>query len=101
MSGEDKRRFKRYDVEGIDGTLVLNVEAKVLNLSLTGLQLSTSTSLHSGTRYFLRVPSPGGDLRFHATVRWCRLVGTEKNPAGEIGPVYHAGLDFPAELHQQ
>jgi hypothetical protein len=101
MSGEDKRRFKRYDVEGIDGTLVLNVEAKVLNLSLTGLQLSTSTSLHSGTRYFLRVPSPGGDLRFHATVRWCRLVGTEKNPAGEIGPVYHAGLDFRDELDQQ
>ena len=101
MGGEDKRRFKRYDVEGIEGTLVLNFEAKVINLSLTGLQLSTETALHSGTRYFLRVPSTGGDLRFHATVRWCRLVGTEKNARDEVVPVYHAGLDFRDELDQQ
>jgi hypothetical protein len=101
MSGEDKRRFKRYDVEGIEGTLVLNFEARVLNLSLTGLQLSTSTALRSGTRYALRVPSPQGELRFHATVRWCRLTGTEKNARDEFVPVYHAGLDFRDELDQQ
>lgn len=101
MGGEDKRRFRRYDVEGIEGTLVLNCEAQVLNLSLTGLELSTQTALRSGTRYFLRVPAADGDLRFHATVRWCRLVGTEKNSRDEVVPVYHAGLDFRDELDQQ
>jgi hypothetical protein len=101
MGGEDKRRFKRYDVEGIEGTLVLNFEARVLNLSLTGLSLSTQTALRSGTRYTLRVPSRQGELRFHATVRWCRLVGTERNALDEVVPVYHAGLDFRDELDQQ
>ena len=93
MSGEEKRRFKRYEVEGIAGTLVLNFEARVLNLSLTGLSLATHSPLRAGTRYALRVPR-NGELRFHAVVRWCRLVGTEKNTREEVVPVYHAGLDF-------
>ncbi len=101
MGGEDKRRFKRYDVAGIEGTLVLNFEARVLNMSLTGLSLSTHTALRSGTRYALRVPSEKGEMRFHATVRWCRLVGTEKDARDGFVPVYHAGLDFRDELDAQ
>lgn len=103
MSGEEKRRFKRYDVAGIDGTLVLNFAARVLDLSLTGLRLSTNVALRSGTRYALRVRSATDDheLRFEATVRWCRLVGTESNAGGEVLAVYHAGLDFRDQLDQQ
>lgn len=97
MGGEDKRRFKRYEVQGIPGTLVLNFEARVLNLSLTGLSLATHSPLRAGTRYALRVPR-NGELRFNATVRWCRLVGTEKNSREEVVPVYHAGLDFRDDL---
>lgn len=99
MGGEDKRRFKRYEVQGIQGTLVLNFEARVLNLSLTGLSLATHSPLRAGTRYALRVPR-NGELRFNAMVRWCRLVGTEKNSREEVVPVYHAGLDFRDDLDQ-
>ena len=104
MSGAEKRRFKRYDVAGVGGTLVLNYEAKVLNLSLTGLLVSTHVALRSGTRYALRVPDGGGGdgvLRFEAVVQWCKLVGTEKNAAGEMGPLYHSGLDFRDQLDQR
>jgi hypothetical protein len=82
----------------VDGTLVVSLDARVLNMSLTGLAVETTALLRLGATYWLRLPRGEEELTFQATVAWCHLVRTRRNPDGESVPVYHAGLDFRASL---
>lgn len=88
------RRHKRFDVDDVRGTLVHNLDARVLNMSLTGMAIETSTKLAVGGSYRLRIPHRRDDVRFEARVKWCRLIRTEKSEAGDVVPVYQAGIDF-------
>ena len=101
MSSEESRRHERYDVEGVDGTLVVSLEGRVLNMSLTGLAVETTSLLRLGATYWLRLPQGRDELRFQATVAWCHLERTRRNPQGESVPVYHAGLDFRESLDER
>jgi hypothetical protein len=101
VSSEENRRHERHDVEGVDGTLVVSLEGRVLNMSLTGLAVETTSMLRLGATYWLRLPRGGDELRFKATVAWCHLERTRKNHQGESVPVYHAGLDFRESLDER
>ena len=78
---------------------MLSHDARILNMSLTGLLVETGSLLRVGKGYTLRVPQPAGELRFKAVVQWCRLVGTRK-AAGGNEAVYHAGIDFRGSLDE-
>jgi hypothetical protein len=95
---QDTRRHKRYDVDGVEGMLAVSTEARILNMSLTGLAVETTSMLRLGAHYVLRLPVTDGELRVDATVEWCHLVGTRRTDAGDSVPVYHAGLDFRESL---
>lgn len=96
---QETRRHKRYDVDGVEGTLAVSTEARILNMSLTGLAVETTAMLRLGAHYVLRLPQgEGGELRVDATVEWCHLVGTRRTDAGDSVPVYQAGLDFRESL---
>lgn len=99
--GVERRRFKRYDVTGVEGTLILNLDVKVNDLSLTGMSVETSSALHPGSSYTIRIHRDDGDLRFPAVARWCRLVRTENTPRGDTVPVYRSGLDFRDSLDEK
>lgn len=101
MGSAEKRRFRRYDVTGVEGTLILNLDVRVIDLSLTGMSVEAATALKPGAAYTVRLRREGEPLRFPATVRWCRLVRTEPNARGEVTAFYRAGLDFRDSLDEK
>jgi PilZ domain len=93
--GHEARRFRRYDVADVRGSLLLSLDARILNMSLTGMAIETGSVLKVGGDYWLRLAQPGGaQLRFKTNVKWCRLVRNERDAAGDARAVYQAGLDF-------
>lgn len=93
--GREARRFRRYDVAEVRGSLLLSLDARILNMSLTGMAIETGSVLKVGGDYWLRLAQQDGlPLRFKTNVKWCRLVRNERDAAGEVRAVYQAGLDF-------
>ena len=90
----EPRRHRRYDVTDVRGSLLLSLDARILNMSLTGMAIETGSVLKVGGDYWLRLNQDEGPLRFKTNVKWCHLVRNERNAAGESHAVYHAGLDF-------
>lgn len=96
-----RRRHKRYDVDGVKGTLFYELDAEILNMSLTGLAIETSSMLKVGRRYRLRIEGDeSDDLRLDLDVKWCHLVDTEEHGT-DVRPVYHAGFDFRDVLDEK
>ncbi len=96
----ENRRHRRYDVEGVQGSLLYSLDARVLNMSLTGMAIETTSFLRTGGQYWLRVPSGDNQLRFTADVMWCRLVRNEKSASGDVRSVYQAGIDVRGGLDE-
>lgn len=97
----NQRRHKRYDVEDVTGSLMYHLDARVLNMSLTGMAIETASLLKVGGNYQLRIPHEDDVIRFTTDVRWCRLVRTQRGATGDSLPVYHAGLDFRGILDEK
>ena len=89
-----RRRHRRFEVAGLGGRLVVPMEVRVVNLSLGGMALETNDYLQFGRRYSVNLDNGGRRVTLVATVAWCRLRSTKKNPSGEVVPVYRAGLRF-------
>src|SRR4051794_31812080 len=96
----EQRRHHRYDVDGVQGSLLYSLDARILNMSLTGMAIETTSLLRTGSQYWLRVASGDGQFRFRADVRWCHLVRNERDASGEMRAVFHAGIDFREILDQ-
>src|SRR6188768_1499676 len=92
--GREARRFRRYDVAEVRGSLLLSLDARILNMSLTGMAIETGSVLKVGGDYWLRLSQEGAPLRFKTNVKWCHLVRNERSSAGDVRAVYQAGLDF-------
>jgi len=95
----EQRRHRRYDVDGVQGSLLYSLDARILNMSLTGMAIETTSFLKTGGQYWLRVPTGDTQIRFKADVRWCHLVRNERNAAGEMRAVYQAGIDFRRAIY--
>ena len=98
MTFANQRRHRRYDVEDVHGSLAYQMDAKVLNMSLTGMAMETGSMLKVGSNYRLQVPFDGEILDLPADVKWCHLVRTQVSDGGEVVPIYHAGIDFRSIL---
>ena len=98
MTPPNQRRHKRYDTQDVHGKLAYNLDARVLNISLTGMAIETSTLLKVGEDYSLKIPRPEGPLKVQADVKWCHLVRTERTDSGDVVSVYQAGIDFRSIL---
>jgi hypothetical protein len=97
MDDGEKRLHPRLIVRqtGIRNGLLVG---RVLNLSLTGLALESSTGLRTGSRHAFQLELGERRFRIDAEVRWCRLTRTVGRGAGEFVPVFHAGLAFDRPL---
>jgi hypothetical protein len=98
--GEDKRRHPRYEVRGLAGNLRYDMNARVLNLSVDGMALETTSWLHVGKDYQLKIGSGDDCLDIVGRVVWCHLVGNRTRDA-ETRPIYQAGVQFGEALSEQ
>lgn len=97
-----KRRGQRYTVDNVQGTLHFNTEARVLNVSLTGVALESSLPVRVGRSYSITLRYDDEQkVSLAATVAWCHLQETRQNPSGESTPIYAAGLSFNDTLTEK
>ncbi len=95
---ENRRRHKRYPIDNLAGTLYVSADARIVNMSLTGMAIESASHLRPGNRYSIELADDKGRLRLPAAVRWCHLEGTRATETGETLPVYQAGLSFKEVL---
>lgn len=91
MPRPERRNCRRYSVVGV-GVQTELISGKLLNLGIGGLAIETSTPLRVGRRYALRVGDRDTGRSIQASVCWCQLFTTRRLRAGEITPIYRAGL---------
>jgi len=96
MLGSKPRKFQRYVVEGMDihARTVFNMEADVLDLSLSGASIQSTQRLNMGSTYTFKFTRGDNLTSVSGVVVWEKLVGTKKNEKGEMMPVYLAGVQF-------
>jgi hypothetical protein len=85
----------------VHGSLAYRMDAKVLNMSLTGMAMETGAMLKVGANYRLQVAFESEVLDLPADVKWCHLVRTETSSLGDVAPVYQAGIDFRSILDEK
>ncbi|MGD1148089.1 MAG: PilZ domain-containing protein [Thermoanaerobaculaceae bacterium] len=97
-----KRRGRRYPVDNVQGTLHFNTEARILNVSLTGVALESALPVRVGRSYSITLRHDDEQkVHLSATVAWCHLQETRKNQFGESTPIYAAGLSFNDTLTEK
>ena len=95
---DDSRHHHRYDVRAVSGHLMLPLEVKVLNMSLTGLAIESQIPMGVGGRYYLTLRREQEMIQLQTELQWCRRVRTEPNELGDPAPIYEVGFDFREEL---
>jgi c-di-GMP-binding flagellar brake protein YcgR len=91
---DDRREYKRFQVEGVRGKLLFTTDARVLDMSLDGMAIETLNPLKVGRDYSLKLEEHGSDIRIRGTVVWCSLVKTVRDEKGDVQPIYRAGVQF-------
>ncbi len=97
----DQRRHQRYDVCGVRANLMLPLDVRVVDMSLTGLRIESPLALGTGGRYNLTLRREHEMIQLHTDLQWCRLARTEPDAMAEPAPVYEIGFDFSEELSQK
>jgi hypothetical protein len=92
----DRRRHRRFEVKGLRGSLIYALDARILNLSLSGLAVEVVTALPAGKRVVVRLGEGSEGPSLVGTVQWCRL-----HEVGSQPPRYHCGLSFRDTLTDQ
>ncbi len=91
-----KRRYKRYRVDGLDihAKTVFSAEVELINVSMTGAYLQTFNKLRIGCNYLIWLNNEGILLPLMCTVR--RLLSSEIRPeqSGRVLSIYKAGIEF-------
>lgn len=94
MADKERRRNKRYEVQGVKGLLTLSLDVKILNMSLDGAAVETTKMLIVNKDYSIKFFQNDQSLDLRGRVMWSTLNRTFKSPAGDIIPVFTSGLQF-------
>ncbi len=89
-----KRKFKRYEVDYLHGSMLFSSAINVLNISMHGAAISTTQQLALGREYALKVKVDDSYLHLQGRVMWSILSHAEMLKHGEVVPVYKAGIMF-------
>lgn len=71
MKRSDRRRFPRYPVQGVVGTLVPSLWVSLINLSRSGVAVLVEEKLAVGESYLLDFAYRGQNANLEVEVTWC------------------------------
>jgi len=91
---QEKRRYPRYMVEGVEGTLMFTTHVDVLNISISGVALKANRRLEIGREYTLKLEYKEKTVSVNGIVVWSVLSELANGPHTERHPVYKAGMRF-------
>ncbi len=70
------------------------LNARLLNLSAVGAAIETTDRPRVGAEVMCEIESEQTLALIPGEVRWCRLGRTASDGAGDVVPVYRAGIEF-------
>ncbi len=88
-------------MRGVRANLMLPLDVRVVDMSLTGLRIESPIALRAGGRYNLTLRREHEIIQLHTDLQWCRLARTEPDATYEPAPVYEVGFDFSEELSEK
>jgi hypothetical protein len=95
----ERRRSERHVVQDLQGTLRVSTDARILNLSMTGMAVETDAQLPVGRRYAITFRyAADTTLRLAGSVVWSRLRERSSDVDRGAKPAYDAGFRFDQTL---
>ena len=99
MKKSERRRYGRFPVSGIHGSLKRTGDVTLLDLSRTGIAFETVNPITVGEHYFLELRYGQARVSLEVRVRWCSVRGTVRDDDGQEQSVYQAGGGF-VDVHR-
>jgi hypothetical protein len=96
-----QRRYKRYEVHDVRGSLLFRTQVRVRNLSVAGLALESADRLQLGRSYAIRLAGDLEAVDLAGTIRWCHLASTRPGEGEQPRVLYEAGLAFDNVFTQE
>jgi hypothetical protein len=92
----DTRRHKRFRLGSreLNGHMTFASEVSILDIGMGGVSVKADKRMNIGGKYILKLEVNKKLDSFTCEVAWARMIGTKKSAAGEIVPVYTAGMKF-------
>ena len=94
MKRNERRRYGRFPVSGIQGTLRRTGDMTLLDLSRTGISFETSYPITVGESYYMELRYRQARVNLEVLVKWCALRGKALDDDGNEQPLYQAGAGF-------
>lgn len=96
-----QRRYPRRHDPNVVGSLSFSARGKVVDISSHGLGLECYDALPPTRGYRFTLRDSGHELRVKGRTVWNRLTETRRTDAGEVVPVYRAGVRFDEDSATQ
>lgn len=98
---QEKRKNKRYAVEGVHGNVLYPSDLVIVNMSIDGAAIETSKRLDINKEYTFKIKHKGSIVSFQGRVIWSLLTSKEMRDQNRIIPVYRAGIRFTDTLNEK
>ncbi len=98
---EERRRNKRFIVNGIHGNVLFPSDMEILNISMDGAAIETTKRLDINREYTFKFKYKNAVLNLRGLVVWSILTYREKKGSKEIIPVYRGGIRFTDILNEK
>ena len=93
---KEKRRYKRFLIEGMDVQcrMFFTTEVKILDISFGGAALSLNKRLNMGEKYTLKIESENNTISLEGVVVWENMTSLTREVKGKKFPIYEVGIKF-------
>lgn len=98
---DEKRRHKRFVVDGLHGNVLFPSDLEVINISIDGAAIETPKWLDLNREYTLKIKYKDNILNLRGRVIWAILTSREKKGSSGGIPVYRAGIKFTDVLNER
>jgi hypothetical protein len=90
----ERRKHKRYKVEGLQGYLYILSDLVITNISIGGMAIETEKRLDIDREYIFRIRNGGAFTSIKGRSVWSFLGQVEEKHTGNLIPIYKTGIMF-------
>jgi hypothetical protein len=98
---KERRKHKRFIVNGIHGNVLFPSDMEILNISMDGAAIETTKRLDINREYTFKIKCKNAVLNLRGLVVWSILTYRERKGSKEIIPLYRGGIRFTDALNEK
>jgi c-di-GMP-binding flagellar brake protein YcgR len=97
----ERRKHKRYNVEGMQGSIYSLSNLNLTDISIGGMAIETAGRLDIDREYTFRVKDKDASINLKGCSVWSFLGQTEEKSTGSLIPLYRTGIKFTDLLDER